>query len=244
VTKSYGGQKAVDDISFAIRRGESVGLVGESGSGKSTTAAIAAGLLRPDSGQCLFGGVELGHLDRQGAQSYRRAVQMVFQDYTSALNPRMRVGACIAEPIRNFERLERGAQALRVASLLRQVGLSSEVAAKYPRALSGGEQQRVCIARAIAAGPQFLLLDEVTSNLDVSVQAGILNLLAALRKSEGMGLLFISHDLAVVRYICDRVMIMREGRIVEELDTEDLDSAQHPYTRHLLDSVPTIRRPL
>ena len=240
VTKSYGTILALDNVSLRVKAGEAVGLVGESGSGKSTVASILAGLLRPDSGQCLFAGQDLTRLDKHAFRVYRREVQMVFQDFSSALNPCMSAGASVAEPLRNFERLERRDLDQRIETLLQQVGLSPTVAGHYPRSLSGGEQQRICIARALAAEPRFLLLDEVTSNLDVSIQAGILNLLADLRVSRGLGFLLISHDIALVRYLCDRVLVMHQGRIVEELLAENLTRTQHPYTQQLLASVPSV----
>ena len=239
-TKSYGKVRAVDEVSFKMLEGQAIGLVGESGCGKSTVASILAGLIRSDAGQCLFAGKNLARLNRQEYLHYRQNVQMVFQDFSSALNPRRSAGESIAEPIRNFRRLNKTEEKKRVEDLLLQVGLKPEDADKYPRTFSGGQRQRVCIARAIAAEPSFLLLDEVTSNLDVSVQAQILNLLADLRKSRKMGILLISHDIGVVRYMCDKILVMHNGGIVEELDSENLDGAQHDYSRQLLASVPSV----
>jgi len=243
VTKSYGKVKAVDGLSLEIKKGEAVGLVGESGCGKSTVASILADLIRPDAGQCLFAGKKLAELNRQEYLNYRRNVQMVFQDFSSALNPRMSAGESIAEPIRNFRRPGKKneiEEKHRVENLLRQLGLTPEDARRYPRTFSGGQRQRICIARAIAAEPSFLLLDEVTSSMDVSTQAQILNLLTDLRKSQGMGILFISHDIGVVRYICDKILVMYQGSIVEELDSENLSAARHDYSRQLLAAVPSI----
>jgi len=231
---------AVDGVSFAIREGQSVGIVGESGCGKSTTAAIIAGLIQADSGQCLFNGKEISQLKGREFLDYRRSVQMVFQDPSSALNPRLSAGECIAEPIRNFQRVDKKEAARQVNELLLQVGLNPEDANKYPRAFSGGQKQRICIARAIAARPRFLLLDEVTSSLDMQVQAQILNLLSDLRKAHGMAILMISHDIGVVRYLCDKILVMRRGGIVEELDSDNLAGARHPYTQNLLAAVPAI----
>ena len=240
VSKTYGKVRAVGDVSFKLREGQALGLVGESGCGKSTVASVAGGLIGPDEGKCLFAGEDIAQTDRQKFLGYRQNVQMVFQDYTSALNPRMRAGDCIAEPIRNFLRLDKGTEEQRVEKLLRQVGLSPDDAGKYPRAFSGGQRQRICIARAMAAEPRFLLLDEVTSSLDMPTQAQILDLLSDLRKSQGMGILLISHDIGVVRYMCDKVLVMYRGSIVEELDSENIGDARHPYSRHLLASVPSI----
>lgn len=239
-TKSYGKLKAVDGVSLKIQEGQAIGLIGESGCGKSTIASILAGLTRPDAGQCLFAGKDLASLNRQEYLHYRRNVQMVFQDFSSALNPRRSAGDSIAEPIWNFHRLSKTEEKRRVGDLLLQVGLSPDDAKKYPRTFSGGQRQRICVARSIAAEPSFLLLDEVTSNLDVSVQAQILNLLADLRKSRGMGILLISHDIGVVRYMCDKMLVMHNGGIVEELDSENIGGARHFHSRHLLESVSCI----
>jgi len=240
VTKNYGAVMAVDGVSFATREGQSIGIVGESGCGKSTTASIIAGLIRADSGQCLFNGKEISQLKGQEYLDYRQSVQMVFQDPSSALNPRLSAGESIAEPIRNFHQLDKKETSLRVEELLLQVGLTPEDVGKYPRSFSGGQRQRICIARAIAARPRFLLLDEVTSSLDMPVQAQILNLLSDLRKAHGMAILMISHDIGVVRYLCDKILVMRRGGIVEELDSDNLAGARRPYTQKLLAAVPAI----
>jgi len=240
VTKTYGKTKAMDDVSFKLQEGHSIGLVGESGCGKSTTASVIAGLVRPNAGQCMFGGKEISHLKGQDFLDYRRNVQMVFQDPSSALNPCLTARQCVAEPIRNFLQLSKIEENERMNMLLEQVGLTPDDADKYPRAFSGGQQQRICIARAIALNPHFLLLDEVTSSLDVSVQAQIINLLSDLRKIHNMGILMISHDIGVVRYVCDKVLVMYRGNIVEELDSEKFSEAQHPYSKKLLASVPAI----
>lgn len=240
LSKVYGKVKAMDEVSFKLREGESIGLVGESGCGKSTTASVVAGLVRPSSGRCLFDGNDISQLRGQNFLDYRRSVQMVFQDPSSALNPRLNAGQCIAEPIRNFMKISKSEEKNKVEKLLKQVGLSAEDVGKYPQAFSGGQRQRICIARAIALEPRFLLLDEVTSSLDVSVQAQIINLLSDLRKSLNMGILMISHDIGVVRYMCDKVFVMHRGKIVEELDSENFDKAEHPYSKKLLASVPSI----
>lgn len=239
VIKTYGKSTALN-VSFKIKEGKSLGIVGESGCGKSTAANIAAGLITPTKGRCTYNGKDLKNLKRQESLEYRRNVQMVFQDYNAALNPRMTVGASIAEPIRNFIKPGKKEEKELAKQMLKQIGLTEMDADRYPRAFSGGQRQRICIARAIATSPKILLLDEVTSNLDVSVQAQILNLLADLKKSQGMGMLLISHDIGVVRYMCDKILVMYQGHVVEELDSENLKNAKHPYTKQLLASVPAI----
>lgn len=230
----------MDDVSFKLQEGHSIGLVGESGCGKSTTASVIAGLVRPNGGKCLFCGKDISRLKGQDFLEYRQNVQMVFQDPSSALNPRLTARQCIAEPISNFLQLDKNEKMKKVDTLLEQVGLTPDDADKHPRSFSGGQRQRICIARAIALNPRFLLLDEVTSSLDVSVQAQIINLLSDLRKSHNMGILMISHDIGVVRYVCDKVFVMYQGKIVEELDSENFAEPQHPYSKKLLASVPSI----
>jgi peptide/nickel transport system ATP-binding protein len=222
----------VDDVDLDIVRGETFGLVGESGSGKSTLARMVVGLLKPTAGT-----VEI----MDGSTRMPR-LQMIFQDPYASLNPRWRVGRIIAEPIRAYG-LERnaGRRAARVAALLRDVGLAAEDAAKYPHAFSGGQRQRVVIARAIAATPEIIVCDEPTSALDVSVQAQILNLMRDLQDRLGLTYLFISHNLAVVRHMADRVGVMYLGRLVEIAPAATLFAApRHPYTRMLLTAVPSL----
>jgi peptide/nickel transport system ATP-binding protein len=231
--------RAVDDVSFSVRSGEIVGLVGESGCGKSTVASVIAGLVAPTQGRVLFRGTEVS---LRGHSSMRRAVQMIFQDPQSALNPRLRIGRALAEPIL-FYRLASGASeaAEDAAQLLEAVGLERTVASRFPHAFSGGQRQRVSIARALGARPTLLICDEPTSSLDVSVQAQILNLLKDLRDLTGLSMLFISHDLAVVRQMCDRVAVMKAGKIVESADAETLFAhPTHPYTRELLSLAPSL----
>lgn len=231
--------RALEDATFSVKRGEIFGVVGESGSGKTTLAHAIAGLIAPTGGQVSFEGHSI--LSARGKEQ-RRAIQMVFQDPYSSLNARMRVGHAISEPIHFYRLAESRAAAAECArSLLEAAGLSGEMADRFPYAFSGGQRQRISIARALAAQPSLLICDEPTSSLDVSVQARILNLLKDLRDATQLTLLFISHDLAVVRQMCDRVAVMNAGRIVELADSETLfNSPQHEYTRHLLASVPSL----
>jgi len=233
--------KAVDDVSFEIREGESFGLVGESGSGKSTVARIIAGLYRPDAGVVRLMGRDVSTTPREPeAKAARRALQMIFQDPYSSLNARMKVLEIVAEPIRFFRLAEGEADVRRiVGDLLDHVGLGAEAALRYPHEFSGGQRQRISIARALASRPRILICDEPTSALDVSVQATILNLLRDLQDELGLTMLFISHDLPVIRQMCDRVAVMRHGRICEIAPTERLfEAPEHDYTKHLLKLMP------
>ncbi|ANN65029.1 ABC transporter ATP-binding protein [Bordetella bronchialis] len=235
---------AVRDVSLSIREGEVFGLVGESGSGKSTVARLIAGLYTPTSGGVRFAGVELGSLRGEKALNpFRRQIQMVFQDPYSSLNPRMRVLDAVAEPIR-FHRLAADETQVRriVLDLLDVVGLGADAAGRFPHEFSGGQRQRICIARALATRPRFLICDEPTSALDVSIQAQILNLLKDLQEKLGLTMLFISHDLPVIRQMCDRVGVMRHGELLEVAETGSLfDAPRHPYTRQLLELMPHLR---
>ena len=230
--------RAVDRVSFDIAEGEIFGLVGESGCGKTSVAGAVAGLVRPAGGEILYRGT------KRAPGTGLRAVQMIFQDPYSSLNPRLRVGTTLAEPIL-FYRLAATREEARADAnlLLEAVGLDKGMAARFPHAFSGGQRQRVSIARALAARPRLLICDEPTSSLDVSVQAQLLNLLKDLRDATGLTLLFISHDLAVVRQMCDRVAVMRAGRIVE-LKTADalFEAPEHAYTKELLELVPRPER--
>ncbi len=232
-------REAVLDVSLTIERGEALGLVGESGSGKTTLGRILLRLLTPTSGRVLFDGEDVFALDRHRLRALRRRMQIVFQDAAGSLNPRMRVGAAVREPL-VVHKLHRGAAAdARVRELFDEVGLSHDLIGKYPHQLSGGQRQRVGIARALSLRPEFLLLDEPVSALDVSVQAQVLNLLADLRERHGLTYLFIAHDLAVVRHLTERVAVMYAGRIVELGPRDAIFSRpQHPYTASLLASVP------
>ena len=229
--------RAVDDVSFSVGDGEIFGLVGESGCGKTTVANAIAGLVKPTAGAVRLRG-------QTGSRRARRVLQMVFQDPYSALNPRLKVGAALSEPVLFYRLAETRPQADEDAALLLEaVGLERGFGHRFPHAFSGGQRQRIAIARALAAEPTLLVCDEPTSSLDVSVQAQILNLLKDLRDLAGLAIIFISHDLAVVRQMCDRVAVMQAGRIVELADTETLfASPRHGYTRELLSLVPTLDR--
>ena len=235
--------KAVDGISFTMRRGETFALVGESGCGKSTVARLVVGLYRPTSGRVVFAGQELARLkSRKAAAPLRRRLQMIFQDPYASLNPRWQVKRIIAEPLRTH-RLVASEAALRqrVAELLLQVRLSPVDGDKFPHEFSGGQRQRISIARALASNPEFLVCDEPTSALDVSVQARILNLMKDLQRQLGLTYLFISHNLAVIYQMSDRVGVMYLGRLVEIASAERLFAApRHPYTQLLLDTIPSI----
>ena len=232
--------KAVDGVSFDIPKGTTLSLVGESGCGKSTVARLVVGLYRPTRGRVLFEGIELEKA--RAAAETRRRMQMIFQDPYASLNPRWRVQDIVAEPIRAFGMAE-GAAALRdrVGQLLTQVGLSPLDGEKFPHEFSGGQRQRISIARALSSNPEFLVCDEPTSALDVSVQAQILNLMKDLQARLGLTFLFISHNLAVVRQVSDRIGVMYLGRIVELAASETLfTTPQHPYTRALMEAIPDL----
>ena len=231
--------RAVNGVSLTVAKGEAVGLVGESGSGKSTVGKAALRLVDATDGRVRLDGEDVTRLGRAAQRPLRRKAQMVFQDPHSALNPRMTVLRSVAEPLILHSGLRGGLLRRRVAGLLEVVGLQRQFLYRYPHELSGGQKQRVCIARAIALDPALLVLDEPTSALDVSVQAQILEFLKALQEKMGLTFLFISHNLAVVRYLCTRVAVMYLGRIVEEGGTEAVFSApRHPYTEALLSAVP------
>jgi peptide/nickel transport system ATP-binding protein len=234
--------RAVDDLSFDIRRGETLALVGESGCGKSTVARLIVGLYAPSHGRIIFDGVALTDGDRAGAAHRRGRMQMIFQDPFASLNPRWRVRDIVAEPIRVLGLVRGRAETdARVAALLTQVGLTAEDGAKYPHEFSGGQRQRISIARALSGNPEFLVCDEPTSALDVSVQAQILNLMTELQSRLGLTYLFISHNLAVVAHVADRVGVMYLGRLVEIADADALFARpRHPYTRMLLDALPDL----
>jgi len=233
------GHKALDDVSLDIRRGETLALVGESGSGKTTLGRAIARLTDIDAGQVRLNGTDLTALSGRALQAERRSVQMVFQDPYASLDPRQTVGGTIAEPMIIHETLSKDARTARVQALLEKVDLAPDMARRYPHEFSGGQRQRIAIARAIAAGPTLVVADEPTSALDVSVQARVLDLLDSLKQSENLTMLFISHDLAVVRQIADRVAVMRNGRILEMGPAASLFAdPKHPYTRALIDVAP------
>ncbi len=227
--------QAVTDVSLAIERGEAVGLVGESGSGKSTIGRLLLGLLAASAGTVRFDGKP------PGAPGLRRRMQLVFQDPYASLDPRRRVGAQVADGLAIHRLCPRAERGKRVAELLAQVGLAAEHARRYPHEFSGGQRQRIGLARALATAPEFLVADEPVSALDVSVQAQVLALLADLRARLGLALLFISHDLPVVRSLCDRVVVLYLGRVMEEGPAASVFARPaHPYTRALLSAAPTL----
>jgi len=234
---------AVDDVSFDIKDGEVFGLVGESGSGKSTVARMLATLYPVDGGTVTFDGEEVTGMDAKQLSAYRKQIQMIFQDPFSSLNPRMSVGDIVAEPLVHHKLLSRAEIGPRVRELLDRVGLASDAYRKYPHEFSGGQRQRISIARALATQPRFLICDEPTSALDVSIQAQTLNILKDLQEHLGLTMLFISHDLPVVRQMCDRVGVMRQGKLVEVQETSALfEAPKSDYTRELLDLMPRLEQ--
>jgi oligopeptide/dipeptide ABC transporter ATP-binding protein len=231
---------AVEDVSVELAKGESLGLVGESGCGKTTVARCIVGLQRPDSGVISFDGVDV---DANRSRAQRRAVQLIFQDPFSSLNPRMTIGAMLTQLL-EFHDLAHGAKAdERCRELLALVGLPADALTRHPGAFSGGQRQRIAIARALAVQPSVIVADEPISALDVSIQATILELFADLRDRLGISLVMISHNLAAVRHVCDRVAVMYLGKLVEVGATEEVFAdPRHPYTRSLLNAVPQVRR--
>jgi len=242
--RAFGGRRtfrAVDAVSLTLREGETLGLVGESGSGKSTTARMMGRLVDVTAGRVLLAGTDVTTAGGPGLRDFRRSVQFVFQDPYSSLNPRQNVEELVSAPLR-YQRISvPGGPVARVKELMERVGLNPDHSRRYPMQFSGGQAQRIGIARAISCNPKVIICDEPVSALDVSVQAQVLRLLADLQADFGFSYLFISHDLAVVRQVAHRVSVMRQGRIVEEGDAAELFAEpRHEYTRTLLAAVPTI----
>lgn len=238
--RQVGSVKAVNDVSFKIRRGETLGLVGESGCGKTTLGRSILRLIEPTAGEVLFDGVDLMKLGHEEMKAMRRRVQIIFQDPYASLNPRMTIGRILSEPM-NVHGLYMGKEerVKRLHQLLDYVQLPKDVLSKYPHEFSGGQRQRVCIARALAVEPEFIVCDEPVSALDVSVQAQVVNLLMDLQRDLGLTYLFIAHDLKVVEYISNKVAVMYLGNMVEHAKAEELyGKSRHPYTRALFSAIP------
>jgi ABC-type oligopeptide transport system ATPase subunit len=244
LARRAGAVKAVDGVSFEVIKGETLGIVGETGCGKSTTARLMMRLLEPTAGTVRFEGEDITHLKGGRLKAIRRELQMVFQDPYSSLNPRKTVGSIVAEPFAIHGLYgDRGERRGKVKELLDRVGLNPEHYNRYPHEFSGGQRQRIGVARALALGPKLLIADEPVSALDVSIQAQVLNLLRELQRDMGLTLVLISHDLSVVRHMCDRVAVMFAGKIVELAENEALyGEPKHPYTKELLAAVPGSRR--
>ncbi|HZH51809.1 MAG TPA: oligopeptide/dipeptide ABC transporter ATP-binding protein [Microvirga sp.] len=231
--------RAVDSVSFDVKRGTIVGLVGESGSGKTTAGRCTLRLIEPNEGRIVFDGVDLRELSEREMRAYRSRLQIIFQDPYSSLNPRLRVDQIIGEALEIHRPVRGAAKRDRIAELLQRVGLNPDAARRYPHEFSGGQRQRIGIARALAVEPDFIVADEPVSALDVSVQAQVLNLIQDLQESFGLTMLFIAHDLSVVEYLCDEVVVMYLGRVMERGPSREIYAMpRHPYTQALLSAAP------
>lgn len=236
--------KAVNGVDFSVSRGETVGIVGESGCGKSTLASVLVGLQEPTSGQVLFRGKDASRRNAAGRKEFGRSVAVVFQDPSTALNPRMSISDILTDPLKIHGIGTPATRAAKVADLLSVVGLPASAASAMPNQVSGGQRQRVAIARALALDPDIIVADEPTSALDVSVRAQVLNLLTDLKATLDLGMVFISHDIQTVRYISDRICVMNAGRIVESgTAAQVFENPSDPYTRTLLGAAPTLLQP-
>ncbi|KJL25676.1 Oligopeptide transport ATP-binding protein OppF [Microbacterium oxydans] len=240
---AYGSRRVLDDVSLQLDEGDSLGLVGESGAGKSTILRLLLGLAAPREGQVLFEGAVLNLRDRAQMRRFRASVQPVFQDPYSSLDPRQRIDRIIGEPLRSLG-LASGADAQRrIAEALDAVGLPADTARRYPHEFSGGQRQRIAIARAVVSRPRVLLADEPVSALDVTTRVQVLELLDRLRRENGLSLVMVSHDLTAIASACDRTVVLKDGRVVEQGATSDvLHAPQDPYTRALVDAVPRLPR--
>jgi oligopeptide/dipeptide ABC transporter ATP-binding protein len=237
-----GSLKAVDGVTFSVKQGKVFSLVGESGCGKSTVARLVLKLMNPTGGQVLFRGNNVSEMKGESLRTFRKSVQIIFQDPFASLNPRMTVSATLSEPLKIHAIVPKSEIRERVVSLLNSVGLQADALDRYPHEFSGGQRQRICIARALAVSPEVIVADEPLSALDVSIQAQVLNILQDLKKESNISFLFISHDLRVVQYFSDEVGVMYLGKIVENAAAEDLfEKPLHPYTEVLLSSAPKIK---
>lgn len=234
--------KAVNDVSFTINEGETFGIVGESGCGKSTLGRTVIRLLNPTSGQVLYKGTDLATLSGEEMRKLRQEIQIIFQDPYASLNPRMTVRELIQAPLDVYSHESEAEKLAKVKNIMAKVGLREEYMSKYPHEFSGGQRQRIVIARALILEPKFIFCDEPVSALDVSVRAQVLNLMKDLQKEFNLTYMFISHDLSVVRFLCDRIGVMYLGRMVEIADRQELyDNPMHPYTKALLSAIPGTR---